>query len=601
MFFVRVLFSLAALSPAVGFTQAPAASQPEQIKTTPPKKAFSELEVKISIKGSDNKTLSQQLHKEVSLSHLHKDEFPAQTDFLFKRAEQEILDTLRALGYYQAKLTQSLQRTAKRTVATFNIELGKAVKTRTLDITIEGHGKNLSVWKEYKKFKLTLRPNTQFRHQDYTDTINALKNLAINEGYMDAEFTQRQFKVYPHLHAVDVHIHLDTKQAYQFGKVQFQGNKTINSAFLSRYAEFNEGDTYQYSGVNALQKSLIDSHFFGFIRVIPQYNKQVERKIPILVEVEESLKHHYDIGIGYGTDTGARVLFGYENRLVNQHGHSYQVDSLFGERQQNFNFNYRIPGKRPASQYWNAGLGYEATQSNTLKKSLTSLSGDYNYQITPLWLIKPFLSLETETFRYKNQITDEINTLLFGINATTRWVNNESYPTSGYRHSATLRASMDALVSESQFAQIELSSQGVFSLHEFWRLHAKAKAVLTAADKEQVIPATYRYLLGGETLRGYDFESVGLTDEDGAIVGARNMYLGSLETDYRLTEYFGLGLFVDAGQLFSAKQSTNIKVGAGLGLRGYTPVGMAKLDMAWPVSEKGEQPWRIHFSLGFDL
>ncbi|WP_051145120.1 autotransporter assembly complex family protein [Thiomicrorhabdus sp. Kp2] len=598
---IRVLCSVAFLIPSVGLTQPIAPTTAETTQNSTAKKSFPKLEVKITLKGNAKPELSKQLQNEIALTHLERDEFPAQTDFLFKRAEQEILDVLRALGYYEPKITHSLQRNGKQTLASFQIDLGKPVKTRKVDIVINGEGKNLASWKQYKKFKLTLRPKTQFRHEDYSDTINALKNLAINEGHMDAEFTQREFKVYPHLHAVDVHIHLDTKQSYQFGKVSFQGNKTINSGFLSRYAEFKEGDTYQYAGITALQKSLIDSRFFGLIRVIPQYSEQVDRKIPINVELEESLKHHYDMGIGYGTDTGARVLFGFENRLVNQYGHSYQVDSLFGERAQNFNFNYHIPGERPAVQYWNAGVGYEATQSDTLEKSLTSISGDYNYQITPLWLIKPFVSLETESFRYKYEPSEEINTLLVGINATTRWVNNESYPTSGYRHSATLRASMDGLVSESQFAQLELSSQAIFSIQEFWRLHANAKTIVTASDKNQVIPASYRYLLGGETLRGYEFESVGLINEDGATVGARNLILGSLETDYRLTEYFGLGLFADAGQLFDFDDSTDLKVGAGFGLRGYTPVGMAKLDIAWPVSEEGEQPWRIHFSLGFDL
>lgn len=559
------------------------------------------LQVDLQFTGGGDNKLKERLISEISLGNLKRDQYPAQTDFLFKRAEQEILDTLRALGYYEPSLTKRLQRSAKQTLASFTITLGKPVKIRNINIVIEGDGKKLSAWKQFKKFQLKLRKGDRFTHQNYTDTVNALNNLALNEGFMDAVFTKRNFKVYPHLHAVDINLYLDTKTAYQFGQVSFHGNKTIQSSFLAKFAEFQPGDTFKNADIVALQKSLIDSHYFGSIRVIPQFTEQKNKRIPVSVELEESLKHHYDAGIGYGTDTGARILFGFENRLINQQGHSYQIDSLFGELAQNFNFNYHIPGDRPAVQHWNIGFGYEATQSDTLDKTQKSVTADYNFQATPSWLLNPFVSFESENYRYKNAPQELVQTLLLGINVRSRWVNNESYPTSGYRHSATLRGSFDGIASDSQFAQIELASSGIFPIMDFWRLHAKAKIALTAADKNQVVPASYRYLLGGETLRGYAFESIGLPTSTGTIEGAKNMVLTSLETDYRISEYFGLGAFIDAGQLFDTTESTDIKVGSGFGLRGYTPVGMAKLDIAWPVSEPGQQDWRLHFSLGFDI
>ncbi len=563
-------------------------------------KTFAKLEVVVDLgKGADG-DLTKQLVQEMPLSHLKDDEFPAQTDFLYRRAEGELLNVLQALGYYKPKITSQLKRQPNLTRVTFKIELGKPVRIRKIDLQITGDGKNLSAWRQFQKFQLTLKPKAIFRHQDYTDTVSALTNIAVNEGYMDFEFTQREFKVYPHLNAVDIHLHLNTQTPYQFGKVTFQGSKQISDEFLHRYVDFIPGDTYRQESIHALQKGLIDSHYFGLIRVAPQYSNQQDRQIPINVELEDSLKHRFETGIGYGTDTGARVLFGFENRLVNNDGHNYQIDSLFGENAQNFSFNYRIPGKHPATQNWNMGLKFDATQSDTLNRSLKALSAGYSYQINPEWLINPFISLESEDFRYTNDPSATTQTLLIGSSVKNRWVNNESYPTAGYNHSATLRVSIDNIVSDSQFAQLELGTRKVFSLMEFWRLHLRAKTTLTFADKNQLIPASYLTLLGGENLRGYKFESIGIERDADSIIGARNSIAGSIETDYRITQYFGLGLFTDAGQLFDNAKSGDLKIGAGFGLRGYTPVGMAKLDIAWPVSEK-VQPWRIHFSLGFDL
>jgi translocation and assembly module TamA len=563
-------------------------------------KSFPVLKVQVNLGKGGDAELTERLTQEIALSHLKYDEYPAQTDFLFQRTTDELLNVLRALGYYAPKISSRLDRETGLTRVTFKVDLGKPVRIRKIDLTISGEGKNLSTWRQFRKFQLTLRPKAIFKHQDYTDTVKALTNIAVNEGYMDAEFTQRQFKVYPHLNAVDIHLHFDTHNAYQFGKVHFSGSKQASDELLARYVNFIPGDAYRQADINTLQKGLIDSHYFGLIRVAPQFTAQQNRQIPIEVELEDSLKHRYEMGMGYGSDTGARLIFGFENRFVNQAGHSYQVDSLFGERAQNFSFNYRIPGRRPAIQHWNLGAKFDATQSDTLNRSLKAVSANYHYQINPEWLVNPFISLETEDFRYKTEPSDTTQTLLVGTSLKNRWVNNESYPTVGFSHTATLRASIDNLVSDSQFTQLELGTHKVFSLMAFWRLHAGIQATLTKADQNEVIPSSYLTLLGGENLRGYQFESIGIERDDGSIVGARNSISGTVETDYRLTQYFGLGLFTDFGQVFDEKQAEDWKVGAGLGLRGYTPVGMAKLDIAWPVSEK-EQPWRIHFSLGFDL
>jgi translocation and assembly module TamA len=520
---------------------------------------------------------------------------------LYQRAPGELVNVLKALGYYQPTISSQLERKADVTHAIFTIELGKPVTVRTIDIVVSGAGKDLPVWQQFRQFQLVLRPQAIFTHEDYSRTVSALSNVAVNEGYIDAAYTVREFKVYPHLQAVDIHLHLDTQAAYQFGQVRFHGSKQVSDAFLNRYVNFAPGDTYRQSDINTLQRALIDSEYFGLIRVAPQHGVLQNRRIPIDVELEDSLKHRYELGGGYGTDTGARLVFNFENRWVNQHGHSYQVNSLFGENAQNFNFNYRIPGERPATQHWNIGAKFDATQSDILSRSLGAMSANYHYQIDPKWAVNPFVSLENERFRYKGEPLVDAQTLLVGSHLKHRWVNSESYPTDGFNHNATVRSSIDNWVSESQFIQLELNVRHVFSLAEFWRLHAGLQTKFTFSEPNQVIPATYLSLLGGEKLRGYAFESVGIEAEDGSISGAKNSLLGSVETDYRITQYVGAGLFADFGQVFDDTRAEEWKVGAGVGLRGYTPVGMAKLDVAWPVSEVESSAWRIHFSLGFDL
>ncbi|WP_051678568.1 autotransporter assembly complex protein TamA [Thiomicrospira pelophila] len=556
------------------------------------------IEVQIKHNASNKTELLNELSANLSISHLKNDAYPAQTNFLFERGETELLNTLKTQGYYQAQIQSELERLEEVTRAKFEIDLGSTVKIRKLDLQILGPGSDLRIWQQYRQFDLRLKVGQVFKHQDYRATLRDLTNLALDQGYMDADFEQRVFRVYPHEKAVDIQIHLNTDMPYQFGEVNFIGNQALDDDFLAKFVEFQPGESYQRDALSDLQKSLIDSGYFGLVRIEPQFADEQDGAIPIQVELEDNLRHRYNMGGGFGSDTGARLLFGFENRRVNQQGHNYQIESVIGERAQSFDINYRIPGQRPSKQSWNIGLGWEATQSSNLKRYRTAFMPEYVYQIDRFWRLNPFISLETETYRYQEQPDETSQTLLSGVNIQKRWVNDEAYPSSGYRLDSGLRIASKQVLSDTEFLQLELGARGVVSPIDFWRFHARVRTVITATNAPETLPATYRYLLGGENLRGYGFETIGIETDTG-LVGAKNMMLGSIETDYRFSKYLGVGAFSDAGQVFD-DQPNEFKVGAGLGLRGFTPVGTAKLDVAWPISED-QSDWRLHFSIGLDL
>ena len=543
-----------------------------------------------------------QLRTDLSIAQVEFDEFPAQTNFLFERTENEIRNSLRAQGFYQLEITQKINRLNDKTQVKFDIFLGRPTTLRHIVIQISGDGQDLLEWQNYRQFELKLRRGEQLNHASYTSTLTELRNIALNQGYLDAEFLTREFRVYPEKYVADIHIHLDTRQGYLFGDIRFSGHQRVPSNLLQRYVELEHGSPYNQNDMTELQRALINSGYFGMVRIDPQYAEEQDRLIPINIELEDNQRQAYKIGAGFGTDTGARILLGFEDRLVNQLGHNYQLDSLIGERAQSFNANYRIPGHRPLSQQWNLGLNWDATQSDTLERERTALTPSFLIKLDDTWQLNFFSSLEYEIYQYQDQKTESNQLFLVGSGIQKRWLNNEAYPTSGYRHNATFRLSSQNSISESEFIQLEFASRGIVAPLPFWRLSARTHLAFTIASQDQVIPATYRYLLGGENLRGYKFESIGINDKNNLFIGGRNMMLASLESDIRFSKYFGFGLFSDAGQITNSGIPDKFNIGSGFGLRGFTPVGTAKLDIAWPVSEDNyNQNWRIHFSIGLDI
>jgi translocation and assembly module TamA len=76
--------------------------------------------------------------------------------------------------------------------------------------------------------------------------------------------------------------------------------------------------------------------------------------------------------------------------------------------------------------------------------------------------------------------------------------------------------------------------------------------------------------------------------------------VGSLEIEKAFSPVWGLAAFYDAGNAFDDFSQFELKQGAGLGVRFYTPVGPIRVDLARQIGESSPQ-YRFHFSIGFGL
>ena len=101
-------------------------------------------------------------------------------------------------------------------------------------------------------------------------------------------------------------------------------------------------------------------------------------------------------------------------------------------------------------------------------------------------------------------------------------------------------------------------------------------------------PAIYRfYSGGGGTVRGQDYESLGLELDDGRRTGGRSFFGASVEARTTITEAIEFVAFYDYGYIGAEsfpKFSGNSHSGAGVGLRYLTAIGPLRVDIATPVS-----------------
>ncbi len=100
-------------------------------------------------------------------------------------------------------------------------------------------------------------------------------------------------------------------------------------------------------------------------------------------------------------------------------------------------------------------------------------------------------------------------------------------------------------------------------------------------------------------MRGYAYRSVG-PEFGGETSGGLSIVEGSAELRIRVSEDFGLVTFADAafvtGDGFFAGP-TETAIGAGLGLRYYSPIGPIRFDLATPLDRRDGEP-EIVFYVG---
>jgi outer membrane protein insertion porin family len=117
------------------------------------------------------------------------------------------------------------------------------------------------------------------------------------------------------------------------------------------------------------------------------------------------------------------------------------------------------------------------------------------------------------------------------------------------------------------------------------------------------VPIFERFFLGGATsLRGQRTRSVAPKDANGEVIGGTSELLFSTELIVPLFPRFRFALFFDAGNAYGFGTDfdpTDLRLGAGVGLRFFSPLGPLRVDVGYNLDrEPGEKAYQFHFSVG---
>lgn len=520
----------------------------------------------------------------------------ARAQVLHRRAEDEIRRALAPFGHYRPHIEAALTPERGGWLARYRIDPGPRMIVTETDVRVTGAAADDPEFRRLRAERL-LRPGDPLLHSRYEDDKRALQDLARERGYFDARFTAQELRIDVEANTAAVILHLDSGPAYRFGAVRFDPPELLDPALLARYLRFRPGEPFRYSQLLALQRALTDSQYFHEVEVRPEA-PGAEREVPVTVRLVARRPNRYRIGVGYGTDTGVRGTASWERRPLNERGHYTDVLVGVSQIRQSIAGRYALPVGDPRTDQLVYNLSWAEDRPDTSTSRTAVLSSAYGHQ-RGRWRETLSLAYQQESFRTG---TDAGRTALLIPGVDWLWVEPEDRlaPPRGWRVGLQLRGAAENLGSDLSFAQARAHAKLIWPVTGRTRALVRLEGGATAVDEFEQLPATLRFYTGGDqSIRGYEYNSLGPVDATGQVIGGRHLTVGSLELEQRLLERWSAALFYDAGRAFSTGDEP-YSAGAGTGLRWRSPIGPIRLDLAWAVTEP-DRPWRLHLVIGPDL
>lgn len=549
-------------------------------------------EVALSIRG-----LSGELEQnvEIYLEAIPQEDYNTGLRFQ-SRVEKRLTEALNALGYYHPNFSFEVDEDDQQLIVT--ITPGDPVLIALVDIQLTGEAQDDQAFTKLID-KSGLEQGQVLNHSLYDGLKSRIRNLALQKGYFDGDYTLSRLEVAPDLNQAFVRLHFDSGIRYVFGQTSIAGSQ-IDIARVESLSPYKEGDPYLASAVGEYNQNLSNTEWFSSVLVEPDLSQLGEgRELPMKVSLAPQAKNQLETGLGYSTDVGVKGSLKWKKPWVNSHGHSFNSSFSLSGPEQTVTAGYKIPLEDALNEYYQLKYGMKNLDNRDTQSLESNLALERHWLLDNGWHRTLFIRYLLENYEQGLQ-DDSGQFLLPGMSFSRSRIRGGTMPSWGDKQSLMLEFGDDRALSETKVLRLQGGMTWIRSAGRNHRGIFRIDGGANLTEDFDRLSPSLRFFAGGDNnLRGYNYQSISPTDSSGALTGAKYIATSSLEYQYRVYGNWWGAVFYDYGDAFN--DEPDFKRGTGVGVRWASPVGPIRLDFAWGLDATPGDEFKIHFTMGPEL
>jgi outer membrane protein insertion porin family len=454
----------------------------------------------------------------------------------------------------------------------------------------------------------------EFNRETVRKDMLALRNVYADEGYAYVEISPST-KENVKNHKVDVTYRISKGSLIHFERILITGNTVTRDNVIRREIKAVEGGTF--SGKD-LRKSMENLHRLGFFEDVSVNTKRGNQQNSMIldVHVKERPTGYFSVGIGYSSVDKIMLSFQIAENNLFGYGQTLSASAKLGSVSREYNIKFTEP--------W--FLGRELS----LGLDIYKWSREYDEYTKDSWggsvsLGFP-LGLDEYTkgstqYTYDNaDITDVADTAalvvrdMIGENVTssiTLGIKRDSTdrpwdPHKGSINSFSFEYAGGPLGGDLYFNKYQARTAWYFPLPWDTVFLVQGRWGYVGQRSGGKLPVFEKFFLGGiNTVRGFKYATISPRDPaTGDKIGGEKMMVYNLEYRFPLQREQGVVgvVFFDAGNVFEKDEAvtfSEIRQGAGVGIRWYSPVGPLRIEYGKNLHPRGDEASdNLEFTMG---
>lgn len=390
----------------------------------------------------------------------------------------------------------------------------------------------------------------------------------------------------------------------RIGAIRITGLKDVNESFARRALTVKSGELYNPGKIDAARQALIATNVFSGVEARAADHIAPDGTIALTFDVQERKMHAVAFTGAYSTDLGISLSATWSHRNLFGNGEQLNLSTagngLGGSATKALGYNlsaqYIEPMFRRPDQVLEFSLA-AVKQDLDAYNQTAILGGAYiRRKFSKLWTGSAGLTAMVETIGQEgvNRDYQLVGLPLTGTYDSTGLSDPLQDPTHGLRASLSATPTHAFGAHSSNFVILQAAASSYFDFYDFG-FSDKGRSVFAVrglmasvqgASQFGLPPDQRLYAGGSGTVRGYDYQSIGPQFPNGKPIGGTSAAAATVEFRQRILSDFGAVAFVDAGQAsdVSAPFTGTVRVGAGVGVRYYTPIGPLRVDVALPLN-----------------